>query len=162
MGISHDTIVIVKNRSAQEIKDWRPDAQTIEIWENIWRMQGHMESACLDKEKDGLTGLVRYYTLCDPRLREKSSIYLMNQRPDPELPRPSSQSYIRATCSIGGSVLTPEAGAYMSCIHIRMTPWGDQIQFRLSGQNVALMDGVERYLVTLLEGWRETGSANQS
>lgn len=155
LGAIHDTMVIVQNFSEEEVGDWSPTDVMIRNREDIWRREGHMASACIDDEPDPLTGLIRYTTLCDPEPQPRSSFFLLDRRPEPGQKRPDSQEYIRATCSISESFRLPDAGQFYKCIHTRSTPWGDHFQFRLSGENVALMDEVEAYLQSLLLAWRE-------
>lgn len=158
-GMAQSTSVIVRNFSAQENEAWEPSSAAIEAWDNIWHRRGHLASACVADELDDVSGLVRYHTLCDPAPSLDSTIYLMDRRPDSAAPRPESQDYIRATCRIDTAVRAPTAGRFHQCAFRRMTPWGVQIQFRLNGENVALMDAVESYLVSLLGSWRVPAEA---
>lgn len=154
LGLPQDTMVIVQNLSDEESRNWRASERLERNWDNLWRMQGSMSMACVDDEPDPLTGLFRYTTSCDPEPHPNSSFFLMDRRPTPDAPRPTDQSYVRATCQFDTNFRIPDEGRFYQCIHRRMTAWGDVYQFRTNGDNVRLMDDVETYIESLLDEWR--------
>lgn len=154
-GVVHDTMVIVNVFDPEIYGDWKPTAQQEESWNNIWTMSDNWSLSCMWDGIDDLTGFYRYYTYCDPDPGINSSFFLMDRIPNPDIPRPENQNYIKGLCRIEGNFVRPEDGRYHQCQFRRTTSRRDEFTFRLRSENVRYISEVESYISSLLEEWRQ-------
>lgn len=154
-GITHDTMVIVRphRKVAPAVASMAEQSRIARS--SIWNRTGRYSKACLGEERDRYTGMHRYYTYCDPIPSKTSPVLLMDTWPNPSVPPPADDKYIRATCNFITDLVDGEQAGKQHCKFTAYTVFGDQFTFRLTGKNLQTWIDVENHISDLLSSWRD-------
>jgi len=153
-GMRHDLMIIVQRYDPETMDEWEPGEQQLGSWRDLWIGSGSFGNACIGMSEEPLTEYIFYYKTCDPNTVPEGGFFLLNQKPDPQMPAPIPETYVLGSCLHDYVDPDSRSGPYIDCHFLRKTEWKDQYSFWLRGKNLRLLHEVESLIERKLGEWR--------